>query len=350
MGAYAAIGSATLGTSGDLTVSGGHIDIASGIAPGAYAGLYSGNPLTMMGGNGSVFVNAADNINIITGFDPLAPAFIGTFGTLGTNSIAINGTGPVTTLDLTCQGAQAFISTLGGPISIDVRGIITMTSAPGFEALISMGALGTSDLTIITGDSIFINSTIQNLGTGALYIVVDANFPQPLIGQGLFFLGNGGVLTTAGGAVRIFTATQNLEANSILGLINGTAFTAGTIFIDSNQEIWCTFYPSTLGGFPFTIFYKDCLQQIATQAQLVTSELLADLHAFNEFPGWWERFTLSANEKDQSFKDPYFFRRRFSPMFWQPKSYTVFLHDIIEPYEPIETSGDQKAVSKNRWF
>lgn len=327
--AYAGIGAATVGGTGDLRVTTHHLDFIGGNAPGAYAGVYTGDPTTMMGGNGNVYVNINNNgdINSLPSMSVAgAQGLIGTYGTLPTNSINIQTEGPI---NLYSFASESIISTLGGAIEITAGTDINLFSAPGVEVTISVGALGNSDLTLISGTSIAVNSIIQNLGTGNINIVVDANFSRPFFGNGVFSLGLNGIITTNGGAIRIFTSQQSLELNQILGLINGQNFSPGPLFVDSNQEIWCTYYPSTSGGFPFTVFYKDCLQLLMQQAEVAVAELLTNFHPFNEFPGWWDRFTISSSIKGQDFSTPYFIRRRYSPYFLQPKSYTVDLHDIL---------------------
>ncbi|MFY9715872.1 MAG: hypothetical protein WAJ84_04660, partial [Candidatus Rhabdochlamydia sp.] len=79
-------------------------------------------------------------------------------------------------------------------------------------------------------------------------------FPvSPLIGPGFFSI-NSTVSTS--GELRIYTATRS--QNQINDLINGSPFTPGTLFVDSNQEIWATYYPGGgYGGGPFTIYYKN---------------------------------------------------------------------------------------------
>ncbi len=327
--AYAGIGAATVGGTGDLRVTTHHLDFIGGNAPGAYAGVYTGDPTTMVGGNGNVYVNIINNgdINSLPSMTVAgAPGLIGTYGTLPTNSINVQADGVVNLYSAT---SESIISTLGGAINITALTDINLFSLPGVEVTISVGALGNSDLTLISGNSIAVNSIIQNLGAGNINIVVDANFPRPFFGGGVFSLGLNGILTTNGGAIRIFTSQQSLELNQILGLINGQSFNPGSLFVDTNQEIWCTYYPSTSGGFPFTVFYKDCLQLLMQQAEVVVAELLTNFHPFNEFPGWWDRFTISSAIKGSEYSTLYFLRRRYSPYFLHPKSYTVDLHNIL---------------------
>jgi hypothetical protein len=56
--------------------------------------------------------------------------------------------------------------------------------------------------------------------------------------------------------MRIYTAIRS--QNQINGLINGAPFIPGALFVNTNEEMWATYYPGgAYGGGPFTIYYKD---------------------------------------------------------------------------------------------
>jgi len=173
-----------------------------------------------------------------------------------------------------------------------------------------------------------INSLIENLGGGDIILVVDGNFPQPFLGNGSFNLGPTANLTTTSGAIRVFTSQQFL--NNIEGLLNGQSFTAGTLFVDTNTEIWCTYFPSDAGGFPYTIFYKTCEELLASQAAIVTDQALVDLHPFNEFPGWWKTFSMKYIDPEFGYTEPFFITVRNLGTFWMPKTYTAYLHSTMD--------------------
>ncbi len=332
-GAFAGITAAPTAGTGDLRIKAADYTLIGGSGMGASAALATGDPGGGAGGNGSVFVTATGpgGITLMGGSAAGAVAAIASFGTLPTNAVTVASTHSSADIQLLSSAAAiAQITTLGGGIAVTSAHDLIMTSAPGNPATISVGAAGSSDLFIQTDRSAIVDSLIANFGTGNLFLVVDAAFPTPpLFGPGFFSLGTGGILSTAGGAVRIFTSQQSL--NSILGLINGLTFTAGTVFIDTNQEAWCVYYPSNFGGTPFTIFYKDCLQQLADQAQIAVAEELNDLHPTNEAPGWWQRFSMSLyNDPELTVEYPYFIGRRFLKTVWHPKSYTAFLHDTFD--------------------
>ncbi|MBX7067459.1 MAG: filamentous hemagglutinin N-terminal domain-containing protein [Parachlamydiales bacterium] len=159
-------------------------------------------------------------------------------------------------------------------------------------------------------------------GNGSVTLVVDnENRLSPLIGNGAFFLNAGSSITTGAGPLTIYTALQPL--NSILGLLNGISFTAGTLFANTAEEVWCTYYPTSIPGFPFTIAYKNCLQQATQQAMVIVDQFLVDLHPYNEFPGWMEKFTISYYALKSTLpKEMYYLRRRALNIVNQPKSYT----------------------------
>lgn len=336
-GASAGMAAAPAGGTGDLTISGRNFTLNGGSGIGAIAAMITGQP-GGGGGDGSVILTSTGfaGISLTGGSGATSYAMIDTNGTLPTNAIAITSTYPSSNLNLASgSGAQARISTFGGEINLWIAHDINLVSTPGNTATIAING-GASNLIAQAGHSASINSSIVNLGTGDIYFVVDAAFPAPpLFGIGGFHLGSGAFFQTAGGAIRIFTSQQSyntIDGSFIDAFLVSHSFSAGTLFIDSNQEVWCTYYPSTFGGIPFTIFYKNCLQALAQQANLIAGELLADLHPYNEFPGWWERFTISSAgiDLEHAFATPYFITKRVLGNIWLPKSYTSYLHDDFE--------------------
>lgn len=330
IGCSAGVGVGNLGGAGDLTISGRDYTFIGGSGPFCSAGVSVGTTLLMAGGgDGSIFLTSSGNIQMTGGSGATSYALIATAGTLGTNAVTIIGTNPLGNLTMMSgSGAEAAIFTIGGPISVMMGENISMVSTPGFDAFVSVGSMGSGDLFMQAGNNMTVNSTIENLGPGDIILVVDADFPQPFIGLGSFTLGPTSTLSTNGGAIRVFTARQFL--NSISGLLNTSSFSGGTLFEDTATEVWCTYFPSSIGGFPYTIFYKPCEELLLNQASFSIDEALNNLHAFNEFPGWWMRYTLSSDISEVEYDQLFFMRRRFSPQFWQPKSYTVWLHDLMD--------------------
>lgn len=89
---------------------------------------------------------------------------------------------------------------------------------------------------------------------GNLTLVIDNLFPtSPLIGPGFFSIQSN---LSASEQLRIYTAVR--DQNQINDLINGAAFVPGTLFVNTDEEMWATYYPGgSYGGGAFTIYYKD---------------------------------------------------------------------------------------------
>ncbi|QVL57623.1 MAG: filamentous hemagglutinin N-terminal domain-containing protein [Simkaniaceae bacterium] len=123
------------------------------------------------------------------------------------------------------------------------------------------------DLTLIAGANIEINAfgKVETAGPGILTLVVDNLFPvSPGIGFGEFNLATMGTVSALGGGpIRIFTARRDQNMIVGIGNINGSTYVPGPLFVDSATEQWETYYPSSVGGAPFTLFYKDGLSTFA---------------------------------------------------------------------------------------
>lgn len=192
----------------------------------------------------------------------------------------------------------------------------------------------TINMPITTTGSVFIsannNIDITAIGSiatsGAVTLVVDNQMPTaPLIGAGSFSMAAGSFINSGAGLLQIYTALQDL--NAINGLLNGLSFTAGTLFTDTTQEIWCRYFCTPISvGSPFRIAYKNCLQVVLEQAMIVIDEFLVDLHPYNEFPGWMQRFLVQYNNDENGIPtEPYYLRRRNLNFFNHPKSYTTLM-------------------------
>lgn len=156
-------------------------------------------------------------------------------------------------------------NTLNGNISLLVDGSIFVSggsSSTSSYAQIGHGSLfpftTTGQLTAIAGEDILMQSNagsanIINRG-GDVILVADNLFPTaPLIGPGFFSINSN---LSASGQLRIYTAMRS--QNQINDLINGAPFIPGTLFVNTNQEMWATYYPGgNYGGGPFTFYYKD---------------------------------------------------------------------------------------------
>ncbi len=126
------------------------------------------------------------------------------------------------------------------------------------------------NLFVFTGRNLTLGpfGRILNNGPGEVLIVVDNDYPNPWkLGPGAInFNVHSQVGRSGGGSVRIFTASrsQNFIANYIGSTfvdstLNNTRFIPGAEFVNTPIEQWATYYPSSFGGSPFTIFYKDFL-------------------------------------------------------------------------------------------
>ncbi|WP_420422485.1 hypothetical protein [Simkania sp.] len=70
------------------------------------------------------------------------------------------------------------------------------------------------------------------------------------------------------------------------------SFVPGDLFVDTDQEKWCTYYPDGDQGVPFKIFYKPCLEEITEEAMIIVTEFLYEESSFNYYLGWPEQFRI----------------------------------------------------------
>jgi len=365
----------TIGTDASITTTNGNVEISGGVATDAFRDIFINTPLTT---TGTVYVRANQNLNVNAAVSSTGASSISLFagntampgGTLtlianvssaGGDILVQSGSGLNCFTNLfnsTLLQTAGTISTTGaGNISVNADSDITLMSPASIDAVsgnvhtlaghntlltnttITKTAAG-GDLLMISGlDLIMTNSHIVAV-PAFVTLVVDNCFPvAPLIGPGAFILDTTSSIDPAN--LRIFTALQSQNQISGVLNLNGNTFVPGTLFVDTATEHWCQYfafpfpYPlSNLGNAPlFTIFYKPCLQQITFQAQIIVAQFLAvDLHPYNEYPGWMERFWVTYQNPDTStstsslaeLKDePYYFRRRNLNVVNLPKTYTI---------------------------
>lgn len=205
------------------------------------------------------------------------------------------------------------ITSITGNITVDPFHNITVTNGVTTGGNVFMIAQNDIDMTA----SGFITAG------GSVELVADNQAPTPpLIGPGGFHM-DALATITSGSTLRIFTARPT--QNAINGLLNGAPFIAGTFFIDSATEIWCTYFPSALSGTPYTIFYKPCLQQATEQATIVNTEMLLNFHPYDEYLGWLELFDVTPIY-EYEFKEPFMLRRRKLKFINHPKSWTALIY------------------------
>ena len=189
-----------------------------------------------------------------------------------------------------------------GSINLDNANITTAAGSIHLVAGADINIGSTIQNTDPAGEILLIaNGSINLLDAAALIdspnpvtIVVDNAFPSmPLLGTGAFNMAAGSQIF--GVPLQIFTSQQ--AYNTILGDLNGVAFQNRTLFENTSLDQWCTYFGCPFQrasfGVPYTLFYKNCLQEVLEQAQIVVSESLVSLHPYNEYPGWIVEFDIS---------------------------------------------------------
>lgn len=233
--------------------------------------------------------------------------------------------------DITFGAANSiFLSSTSG--NIEVFG----TAVPGqcergdsFRNITLNQALATSGSVLVSANNNLTMTAVSSIATTGMPVtlICDNQFPfMPFLGSGSFNMAAGSSVTTGGGPLSIYTALQN--QNAIAGTLNGPLPAAfpGALFQDSQYEVWCTYFCSPLSASPFTVSYKNCLQQATFQAQEIVVEFLLGLHPYNEFPGWEEQFWVRyAPKKFVMSDEPHLLRRRHLNLAHHPKSWTILL-------------------------
>lgn len=245
-------------------------------------------------------------------------------------------------------------STAGNTIQLTAGRNINLTTA-SMNAGVDLNQTAADDIILLNssetataGNIISLagnNSVLSNSSASAGFDidwVIDNDFAvRPLIGPSSFSMDATSFFNAGLGYIRVYTARQGQNTISPLAqfISNGVPsfFTPGALFVDTNQEQWCTYYPEGTLGIPFRIFYKDCIQLIAQQATEIVDQFLVDLHPYNQFPGWMERYWIGYKSTDSVLaenpivdKTPYYLRRRHLNVINHPKSYThlnMFLNE-----------------------
>lgn len=209
------------------------------------------------------------------------------------------------------------------------RDIILLDSSGTIGSFSSyIASTGSGTLDVIAGRNMILSAQTLASAVDQLNLVVDDNFPAPpFIGPGSFQLASGGtVRVTVPENLRIFTARQNQNIISGTFISNSVSasFSPGTPYANIPPELWGVYFynPFFYTGEVFTIFYKDTLQAAAAQATTIVDQLLANLHPYNEFPGWMVNFFL----RSENHQENYMLRRRQISLLNQPKSWTVWFY------------------------
>jgi filamentous hemagglutinin family protein len=214
-------------------------------------------------------------------------------------------------ISIASQGAMTLdyglIESTSGTITMEsLNGSLFLSNASRLESAYQLLAMAAFNLEMR-------DSTAESLNDKIIFVVDNAFPTRPQIGTGSFFIDPSSLIAPLG--ISIYTARQG-QNTIVNSTFNGGTFIPGTLFIDTSQEIWCTYYPGGISTLPFTIFYKDCRNQVTYEATLIGSELQRDLHPYDEAWGWIETFSLNS--------EPYFIWHRQN-MFNHPKSWTALI-------------------------
>ncbi len=310
-----------MGSTRNVNVSvGGDVLAICGGGTGSGAGFTSEGNLNVAIGGNAVF-QTTTGIGLTAGDALIA---IGSIDAAVEGNLSFAGTS-ATPLPSRISAGQNVHIAAKGTLSFDFANVTAglgeiSLASQNQSILITNGTTlqSAEELLVEAGRNIEMRSSTANSTSGRIVFIVDALYPvRPLIGTGALIT-NPSSLTAALG-ISLYTARQ--ELNSITDTtFNGASFFPGEIFVNTSSEVWCTYYPEGTTTSPFTIFYKDCLQILAYDANLITSELLRDLHPYDEPWGWHENFSIQA---EWAF-EPYYLRRR-QLMFDGPKSWTAIL-------------------------
>lgn len=256
----------------DLTLTSGTTAIANAIIGTGNANLSGGSLQFNVGRNVNVASLSAQNYSLIGYGSPTTSSNVSgdiTFNHVGGDVLvegANSSAGGAGFAQIGHLSGGSGANTLNGNIYMLADGSISViggTASPSSYAQIGNGGsapLTDGQLTAIAGKNIIIQTNtgpanIVNSG-GNVTLVTDNLFPAaPGIGPGFFSI-NARSNLLASGEMRIYTALRS--QNQINGLINGSSFTPGTLFLDGNEEMWAVYYPGgSYGGFAFKIYYKD---------------------------------------------------------------------------------------------
>lgn len=128
-------------------------------------------------------------------------------------------------------------------------------------------------------------------------LVSDNQAPAPpQIGPGGFFMDATSFINSDTGYIRVYTARQAQNIIDPLAQFISAGvpyfFVPGQLFVNTDQEKWCTYYPNGDQGIPFKIFYKPCLTTIAQEAMVILTEFLYEESSFNYYLGWPQQFEI----------------------------------------------------------
>lgn len=327
--------SSILQNAGAITSAGGNITAQAGNSI-----LFSGtSPVSVNSGTGNISATALiGTINIEENIVSTAGDILMTAGAdininpAGGTSIAGGSVGTAGAGAITLTAARN-IDINGDPTSL-VAGNGAILTTAGDDTTVNRNITTSGPIVMISGNNMFMNGTSSITSTNSsVTLVVDNDFPNPpLIGTGFFSMATGTQVNSAS-TLRIFTAQQPF--NMIAGDLNGPlpGGFPGTLFQDTNSEVWCTYYPSNVNGTPLTVFYKNCLQEVTEQSMVIVQQFLFDInglnnqnwpyYGFDEYYGWPTKFFLVFDEVDgyEGYPSEPYFQRKKNSLLLAPKSY-----------------------------
>jgi filamentous hemagglutinin family protein len=246
---------------------------------------------------------------------------------LAGGTILETASGSINLDNATVQTIDGSIHMLAG-VDVNINSLIRNTS---------LNPAGAGEIILVAGKNVrlrapnppaFPNPSIIS-SPNPVTLVADNDFPAaPLSGSGAITMVAGSAIT--GSPLQLFASQQSF--NSLLGTLNSNAFSGGTLFTDTLFEQWCTYFncpaQRALLGIPYTVFYKNCLEGPKREADVIVSQLLENLHPYDEYPGWIEEFFFQRRIVSlYDLKDPYMIRRRNLQGFNHPKSWTAVMSE-----------------------
>lgn len=256
---------------GDITLTGGTspsnaglIDFTAGVGG---SNRIAARNITLLGGTGSNTVTIGCGLHFIPAPTDATVELIASENlTIGLNA-AIVTLGTMPTNDITISAGNLIVDAGGsilsgtgmgdgGSVSITTTGSVAMNGTVLNPAIIRMSAASPGDMTILANQNISLNSpdVIEVLGPGVLFLAVDEAPPynvSPNIGPGLLNISAGAVLSTAGGALRMYGAIPAQTAIDPGATFNGVSISPAF----EELGVW---YPGvgSESGVPYALYFK----------------------------------------------------------------------------------------------
>ncbi len=250
-----------------------------------------GNPITYWSQNGSPTIMSTQPL-----FANGTPANILNIGTTG-SSISFNNesraaiyTAPTNPFDT--DGGDITIVAFRDTI---ISGPSTLNTLP-VNSIIPIYA-PSGNILVITQSNMTLRDNAVVSASENVDLVCDNQAPAPpQIGPAAFSIDATSFINSDNGYIRVYTARQAQNVIDPLAefISAGTSyfFAPGQLFVDTDQEKWCTYYPGGDQGIPFKIFYKPCLETITQEAMIILTEFLYEESSFNYYLGWPENFYI----------------------------------------------------------